>query len=114
MEIEWDGGVVLRCVGLLRWGMEDSSGHPRVGCRARPPGNKDWRSWKDQVCRTARHNEIARVETRKDFVMLIAVSCGHGHWDRWRTESHLGGSESLDSRHGPTALGAKPEITCTG
>jgi hypothetical protein len=26
----------------------------------------------------------------------------------------LGGSESLDGRHGPTALGAKPEITSSG
>jgi hypothetical protein len=105
---------VSRCVGLFLRGTEDNGGCHRVGYSARQSGNKDWRSWKDRVCRTARHNEIARVETRKDFVMLIPVSCGNGHWNRWRTESYLGGSESLDGRHRPTALGAKPEITCTG
>ena len=46
--------------------------------------------------------------------MLIVDSCGHCHRDRWRTELGLGRSESLDSRHGPAALGAKPEITGSG
>ena len=77
-----------RCVGLFLRGTEDNGGCHRVGYSARQSGNKDWRSWKDRVCRTARHNEIARVETRKDFVMLIPVSCGNGHWNRWRTESY--------------------------
>ena len=46
--------------------------------------------------------------------MLIVDSCGHCHRDRWRAELGLGRSESLDGRHRPTALGAKPEIPSSG
>jgi hypothetical protein len=46
--------------------------------------------------------------------MLIVASCGNRDCERWGAELDFGSSESLDGRHRPAALGAKPEIGCTG
>ena len=43
--------------------------------------------------------------------MWIVVSCGNP--DRRRAELDFGSSESFDDFHGPSALGAKPEIART-
>jgi hypothetical protein len=78
------------------------------------PWKEGKRSEKDGVCRRTKHKEMARAQTRKDFVMLIVVSCGNRDRERWRTELDLGSSESLDDRHRPTALGAQPKIARAG
>src|SRR5882762_5634488 len=45
MGIEWDGGVVSRCVELLPRGTEDNGGCCLVQRNGRRSEDKDWRSW---------------------------------------------------------------------
>jgi hypothetical protein len=95
---------------VLQQHTEDDARDPGAGGSAKRSGSEDWRSWKHEDCRTTRHRERERAETRKGLVRSIVVSCSTGGWQRWGTELDLGSRESLDDYHGPTALGAEPEI----
>ena len=57
-----------------------------------------------------KHRWTGGAETPKTFVMLIVLSCGSSDWKRWRTELHLGGSESFKDHHGASTLRTAPKI----
>jgi hypothetical protein len=95
MGIEWNRGVLSRCVEVVWLSRKDNRGCSRVAGSARLPGNEGPRSWQDENGRTARHRESARAETRKDLVLSIVVSCGYRDRQRWRTELDLDSCESF-------------------
>ena len=104
MQIQWREDVVSNCAGTVRQSTADDTGRGKGDVSAILSRREGSRKWKDEFCRTARHREIVRAETRKGFVMWIVVSCSNGDRGRWGAELDLGSRESFDDLHRSTTL----------
>jgi hypothetical protein len=86
----------------------------RVDRKSQVPWKDDVARQVEEICRTRRHNERERGETRGSFVMWKVFSCGDGIRGRWRTELDLNSGKPFDDEHRTTALRASPKIARTG
>ena len=67
-----------------------------------------------EMCWIGRREDRERAETRKDFGVLMVVSCGDNIRGRWRTKLDLSSGKSFDDQHRATALRANPKIAGAG
>jgi len=110
MEIQWEEGLVWKCVEGVRQSGTDDMRRARVVEVASLLTMDNDEEREEEIYRTRRHRRIASAATPKTFVMCIVVSCDSRDRKRWRTELYFGGSESFDDHHCATALGTAPKI----
>ena len=110
MEIQWEEGLVWKCVEGVRQSGTDEMRRAHVVEVASFLTMDDDEEREEEIYRARRHRRAASAATPKTFVMSIVFSCGSADRKRWRTELDFSGSEPFDDDHGASTLRTAPKI----